>query len=278
MKIGKLVNLEGKMFGRLKVIKRVENIGKEVVWLCECQCEKKNKLNIRARLLLHGNKKCCGCTKEIIYDLSCLKFNHWTVIEYVGKSESRNSLWICECDCDHKTRSIITDTNLKQGSSKSCGCQNKRNTTHGKSRSKNKLDVKIYKAWSNMKDRCFNENNESFCHYGGRGIIVCNEWLDKETGFINFYNWSTKNGADNDLTIDRIDNNGYYAPDNCRWVDFKTQENNKSNNRYITYNGKTQTLTLWSEEFNMLVATLKARLDSGWNIHDALNKEIKSIN
>ena len=272
--LGRFIDLTGKTFGKLKVIKRIENVGKEVVWLCECQCNKKSELNVKSRYLIHGYKKSCGCTREKIEDLTGLKFNHWIVLDYVGKNKTRNSLWLCECDCENKTQKVVSDTNLKNSKSKCCGCQNPRSKTHGKSRSKNKLELKIYSTWSSMKDRCCNEKSPNYNHYGSRGIKVCDEWTDNENGFMKFYKWAIENGVRQSLTIDRIDVDGNYDPLNCRWVDYKVQNNNKTNSRLITYKDKTQTVTLWAEEFDIIPATLISRLNLGWDIKRSLFQEV----
>ena len=102
-----------------------------------------------------------------------------------------------------------------------------------------------------MKARCYNRKSiEQYKNYGGRGIIICDEWLG-DNGFINFHNWAMQNGYSDDLTIDRIDVDGNYEPDNCRWVSRKIQSLNRRNTLFITYNGKTKPLIQWCEEYNM---------------------------
>jgi len=124
-----------------------------------------------------------------------------------------------------------------------------------------------------MKQRCYNKNNNAYIHYGGRGITICKEWLDKENGILNFYNWSIKNGHSDDLTIDRINVNGNYEPSNCRWVDAKTQQNNKTNNLYFTYHNENLTLAEICEKYNLTYDTTWKRLYvHGWSIERAINE------
>lgn len=117
---------------------------------------------------------------------------------------------------------------------------------HGKS------NTRLYRIWSNMKDRCYNPNCRNYKHYGGRGIVMCDEWRHD---FSAFYEWSMATGYDEtaprgQFTIERNDNNGPYSPDNCRWATIKEQENNKRSNRLVTINGVTKTLSQWCEELN----------------------------
>lgn len=137
--------------------------------------------------------------------------------------------------------------------------------------------TRIYRIWSNMKRRCFNPNAEHYNRYGGRGITVCDEW---KNDFMSFYNWSMENGYQEDLTIDRIDNDGNYEPLNCRWATNKEQENNRGSfNINVTYKGKTQTLMQWSEEIGIPFPTLRYRIvDSNWPIEDAFTIGIGEIN
>lgn len=118
-----------------------------------------------------------------------------------------------------------------------------------------------------MKKRCYNKHRKDFYEYGGRGITVCKEWFDD---FMTFYDWSMSNGYNDNLTIDRIDNNKGYSPDNCRWVDIKTQSNNTRKNVYLSYNGETMTLAEWSRKLNINRNTLKARYRKGWSDKDCL--------
>ena len=135
--------------------------------------------------------------------------------------------------------------------------------THGKS------NTRLYRIYKTMKSRCYNKNREEYFRYGGRGITICNEWLND---FMGFYNWSMKNGYTDDLTIDRIDNNKGYSPDNCRWVDRKTQCNNTRRNLKLTYKGITHSISHWSELLNIDQSVLSHRYYAGWNIEKLLTK------
>lgn len=135
--------------------------------------------------------------------------------------------------------------------------------------------TKIYSHWENMKQRCYSKNASYYKNYGGRGIIVCNEWIND---FMAFYTWSMKNGYQNNLELDRINNNGNYEPDNCRWITHKEQQYNKRSNRLITYKGKTQTAMEWSIENNINFAIIYARINQlKWNEQDAISIKPKRI-
>lgn len=120
--------------------------------------------------------------------------------------------------------------------------------------------TRIYKCWDGMKERCYNPNRLDYKSYGGRGIKVCTEWLDKEVGFKNFLEWAMNNGYTDDLTLDRKDVNGNYEPSNCRWANKDTQANNRRNNHLLTYNGKTQTVAQWSKELQINSTTIWQRI------------------
>jgi hypothetical protein len=203
--------------------------------------------------------------KEVI-DLTGQKFGRLTVLERRGSNKQHNALWLCKCECGKEK--IISSINLRKGKSKSCGClrdmlhegKNNPSYKHGESKSR------IYHILAGMIQRCDNSNCKAYKNYGDRGIKVCNEWKDKENGFINFYNWAIANGYDKGLTIDRIDNNGNYEPNNCRWSNRLEQNNNKRNTKKIVYNEKTYTIMELSKKFNIKYETLLSRYKKGWDI------------
>ena len=138
----------------------------------------------------------------------------------------------------------------------------------------------LNKIFNGIKQRCYNVNYNRYNDYGGRGIKLCPEWNNRELvphnknttkGFLAFKEWALNNGFSDHLTIDRIDVNKDYSPDNCRWITYKEQANNRRNNRCITYNGKTQTIAQWAEELNMNPRKLRSRLRYGWSIEKAFN-------
>lgn len=112
---------------------------------------------------------------------------------------------------------------------------------------------KLYEAFTSMKQRCYNQKNPAYIDYGERGIKICDEWLDKENGFITFYNWALENGYEEHLTIDRKDVNGNYEPSNCRWITNLQQQNNKRNSVKITIDGESKTIAEWSRSSNLSV-------------------------
>lgn len=153
-------------------------------------------------------------------DLTGRRFGQWLVMQKNGKDKrGKNAVWLCQCNCG-KIANVPTGR-LTGGHSKGCGCTRNRRgkLTHGLSHHR------LYIIWANMKQRCNNPNAHEYENYGGRGITVCKEW---ETDFVSFYNWATNNGYDDNLTIDRINNEKGYSPDNCRWA---TKEQQYANMR-----------------------------------------------
>ncbi len=199
------------------------------------------------------------------------QFGRWTVIE---RAEKRNgmSVWRCRCECG--TEKEVYQKHLLSGATKSCGCYKSEQSS--KRMKKNNPTVRkhemcysrLYRIWTDIKQRCQNSHCTKYEYYGGRGIKMCVEWQD----FTNFMNWALNNGYTDTLTIERIDVNGNYEPSNCKWITIQKQQYNKSNNHLITYNGKTQTLTEWAKERGIKPTTLDARINrSRWDIGRALN-------
>lgn len=125
----------------------------------------------------------------------------------------------------------------------------------------------LYRIYHNIKSRCYNQKSEQYNYYGNKGIKMCNEWLDDYT---NFHIWAINNGYSDDLTIDRIDNNKDYESSNCRWVSYKIQARNRTNNLIFEIDGISKPLASWCEEFNINYKTVKDRLKRGWDINTSL--------
>lgn len=189
-------------------------------------------------------------------DLTGTKSNMLTVIEYAGKRKGK-SYWKCRCDCGNYVE--IPSDYVTTGRNKSCGCiksvkgRKTNDIVHGLSK------TRIHKIWCGMIARCFSQNQKIYKHYGAKGITVCDEWIGTE-GFVRFYEWSMENGYSEKLSIDRIDVRGNYEPSNCRWVDMVVQNNNKTNNRFIEYNGEVHTMSEWSRIKNIPYNSLKSKL------------------
>lgn len=213
-----------------------------------------------------------------------VRFNEWLILKDYDKV-GRMRRVLARCDCGKEK--VVYLKHLKSGASKSCGhsnwVENCRNI--GKSNLKysnfNISSTRLYSIWNSMKGRCYYKNNDNYKYYGGRGITICEEW---KNNFMSFYNWAICNGYNEKLTIDRIDVNGNYEPNNCRWLTFKEQSNNRrnaKNSRYLTYRGKTKTLSQWCKEYDINVSTLSCRVNKlKWTDEKALKEfvERKIIN
>lgn len=180
-----------------------------------------------------------------------------TLFKYL---ENSKGLFICNCG----NKKVINIYNVERGAVKSCGCYFKEHPSHTIHGGRG---TRLYHIWKSIRERCNTPTSTIYKNYGGRGIKICKEWDD----FKVFREWALTHGYNDSLTIDRIDVNGNYEPNNCRWVTYKKQANNKRNNRYIEYRGQVKTMTEWAELYNIKLATLWARLNRGWSIEKALN-------
>lgn len=211
------------------------------------------------------NGKCSGCRKPSVYvdDLTGKKFWNMTVLKYVGINQKGRSIWLCKCKCGKEK--IVVGSELKRGKVKSCGCLNR--SIDGLYQSR------LYRIHHMMLCRCYTKSTTNYDLYGGRGIRVCEEWRGKN-GFMNFYNWSMKNGYSDELSIDRIDVNGNYEPNNCRWATHEEQSNNMRRNKFLEYGGERLTVSQWARKLGINYNTLDKRLRKSWSVEDALTKPI----
>lgn len=183
----------------------------------------------------------------------------------VSSNGKKRDAWLCICDCGNEI--IVAGPSLRIGNTKTCGC-----SRHGENRKKHgQCYNRIYRVYYGMKNRCYNENVKSYKDYGAKGIKICDEWMNS---FEAFYECAMDNGYDDSLTIDRIDNNGNYCPENCRWVTRKEQNNNTSQNRFIEYKGQRHTVAEWANITGITAETIRGRLNRGWTGEKALTEDV----
>jgi hypothetical protein len=198
------------------------------------------------------------------------KFNKLTVIAEV-KTNGKNKQWKCICDCGKET--IARQSRLQNGDKKSCGCFGFEqistiNKKHGR------YKHPLYCIWLGMIQRCTKKNQHNYSRYGGRGIKVCDRWFDIE-------NFIADMGERPSLkhTLERVNNDGDYGPDNCCWATMKEQSLNKRQAHILTFNGKSQTLREWADELHIKYSTLACRVDLyGWTTEKALTTPVASRN
>ena len=182
---------------------------------------------------------------------------------------TRTSHWWFQCDCNSEPKEIRHHS-VRKGLTHSCGCYRNERTqeacgTHSMSR------TKIYRLWSMMHDRCRNPRNLYYATYGKRGIAVCSRWHD----FGAFY--ADMGERPSGLTLNRIDNDGPYSPENCEWASAVTQGRNRTNNKLLTFQGKTQPLSAWAEELGLNYNTLNTRVQRGWSDDRVLATPVKKV-
>lgn len=282
----------GFVFGNIKVLKRADGdlekcrkhlkergTTSDPVYTCECLlCGK--IFDRRIYTVKYGKHQNCGC-KSLEYDLTDKRFDKVVAIRPLGLNNHKEMVWECKCDCGNITNK--TSYQLRKGQYNQCkDCAKQQisiksrkymlslNTKENNEIPENiayKDYKKLYSIYTNVKTRCYNQNNENFNRYGIRGVVMCDEWLND---FQKFYDWAISNGFDKNLTLDRIDNNGNYEPSNCRWADRRTQSNNRRTNRIIEYNGETDTMANWSRKLNIPYYYIQYRINKGKQLFEVV--------
>jgi hypothetical protein len=192
------------------------------------------------------------------------KYGRLTVIKQDHYDNYGHPLWLCKCDCGNETHTAASK--LLNGKTLSCGCYHiqraiETQKTHGMTK------TRIYKTWQDMKARCNRKTNKDYMRYGGRGITICNEWINFEP----FMKWAYENGYSDNLELDRIDYNGNYEPSNCRFATRREQTNNTSRNHYITCRGITKTMSEWADVAEVSYSTFRSRInESHWEPEEAI--------
>ncbi len=248
--------------GRLTVVERhfSDDLNpKRAYWLCACDCGKSKVTS--GKLLRNGSTVSCGCGR--VKDITGQRFNKLTVIKrFEGKlnviDTNNAAYWLCMCDCG--STSVVMGRNLRSGHTKSCGCLT--TETHGCG------THPLMPTWRHMIKRCYDHDNEHYKNYGGRGIRVCDRWLNDPNNFINDMGERPER-----MTLDRIDNDGDYTPENCKWSTRTEQTRNRRNTKTITYKGETKPLAEWCEKLGIPYQKVYQRLWDGWSIDQAFQYE-----
>lgn len=208
-------------------------------------------------------------TNPRYYDLTGKVFSRLTIISYAGKA-GKESLWNCRCSCG--TEKVIRYNSLMSGSTTSCGCY-RREAARSKGHQgpyKRMQSNPLYRIWQSMKTRCYNEKNPNYARYGAKGVRICQRWLDSFNAFVDDMGPPPEGGS-----IDRINPNGDYSPENCRWADRFTQSQNQRRIKYHQWKGESLCLTEICRRENVDYYQVYFALDEGKPIADAVQKATK---
>ena len=200
-----------------------------------------------------------------IKDLTGQRFGRLVAVKYLHKKRYK-PIWHCRCDCGKEKN--VDLYKLLSGHTKSCGCYNRDCRIKG---SGVRRYTRLYRIYMQMKERTENENKDNYADYGGRGIKICDDWLED---YESFKTWALTNGYTDDLSIDRIDNDKGYSPDNCRWTTKTGQANNKRNNRLLTYKGETHNISKWAEIRGVDRSIIDNRLRRGYSIEQTFEEPV----
>ena len=203
-------------------------------------------------------------------DITGQRFGRLVALKPAYK-KNRRWYWLCKCDCGKEK--IINGGHIGREIN-SCGCLIKDVSKYKKYKTHQQSYTRLYRIWSGVKQRCLNPKASKYEHYGGRGITLCDEW---KKDFKNFSIWAKEKGYHDKLTIDRIDVNGNYEPNNCRWITQQEQCENTRRNKKITYKGKTQNLKAWCRELDLNYNTIRSRFEKEKSSIEKLFRKIKKL-
>lgn len=197
------------------------------------------------------------------------KYGRLTIIGF--EHAKRHWMWRMRCDCGNEK--TLNPSDVKTGKTRSCGCLHNEAARERASKFTNhvKDNKRLYGIYNGMKKRCYSPKEPRYADYGGRGIVICDEWMDEEHGFDNFVAWANKNGYKDNLTIDRIDVDGDYRPENCQWKTLKEQNNNKRQTLWVEYKGERIQLHKLCEREGVSYDTVHNRIYAlGWDVEKAI--------
>lgn len=201
------------------------------------------------------------------------KFGRLLVLKRADNFKGR-TYWLCQCECGNQK--VIMGKLLLNGSTQSCGClcrERAAESAHNRAKHGD-YKTRLYSIWTGMKDRCYFPATNGYKNYGAKGIKVCDEWHQ----YIPFRDWALSHGYAEELTIDRIDNNKDYCPENCRWAAIKEQRHNSSQNHFLEYNNERHTIDEWAKIIGINYFTLWNRIRRGWSVKEALTKPVQKQN
>lgn len=197
------------------------------------------------------------------------RFGNLVVISENTDIHDWRARWNCVCDCGNEI--VVRADSLMSGEKLSCGCNAPKKWSKQAREKHGMTGTELYKRWAAIKQRCLDSEKPDYGRYGGAGVTICDEWKDS---FVSFMNWALANGYEEELSIDRIDNEKGYCPENCRWIRLEKQSANRKSNIYITYNGETKTLTDWCKYFNVNYDRTKARIQKyGFSFEESIFSE-----
>lgn len=260
-------DLTGKRYGRLVVLSIGERKNRSIRWSCHCDCGEQTV--VQASHLKAGHTTSCGCAqRDRMRELKGLDLvgKRYGRLMVLAKEEAENRYvrWKCICDCGGEA--LVMSAHLRSGHTTSCGCVQREAvrlnfTRHGM------RNTRVYRIWNAMIQRCTDKKASNYHNYGGRGITIDPRWLESVE---NFYA-DMGDPPTSKHTLDRRDSNGGYNKDNCRWATMTERQNNKRSCVFLTFMGRTQTITQWSRELGIPPMTITARLRQDRPIEEVLS-------